>query len=189
MNEEYAIVLDYLPKGKAHAFKQEPIAQVIGTDYFTLLEVVPKRELKIQEKVYIGKEKREAIERVKRRISYKQLTANAQAELEKAIETIVEEKKDKFLKFYNESVAITIKLHQLELLPGLGKKHLMDILAEREKKPFSSFEDISTRVKLMPDPKKAIVKRIVMELQGENVKYYLFVRPFKPRPRFGYRRV
>ncbi len=178
--EEYALVLDYLPKGK-YGTSNEPLAHVIGTKYFTLLEVIPAKELKILEKVYIGKEKRDKIRFIKRRISYDELTAAAQAELEAAVEKIVREDLQRFLDFYNNAKPITIRMHQLELLPGLGKKHLTDILEEREKKPFDSFEDIEKRVPLMPDPLKAVIKRIIEELRDPEQKHYLFVRPYKRR--------
>ena len=88
-NEEYALVLDYLPKGKSSSFKTEPVAQVVGTEFFTLLEVVPKKELKALEKIYVGKEVRQHIEYIKKRITYSELTSNSVAELEKAIEKII----------------------------------------------------------------------------------------------------
>ena len=66
-----------------------------------------------------------------------------------------------------------MRRHQIELLPGIGKKHMNEILEEREKAPFTSFKDIKERVKLIPDPEKAVIKRILQELQGEE-KYSLF---------------
>jgi len=65
-------------------------------------------------------------------------------------------------------------MHQLELLPGVGKKHMWEIIETREKQPFTSFADIKSRVKLMPDPEKAIIKRIVAELEGTE-KHRVFV--------------
>jgi putative nucleotide binding protein len=65
-------------------------------------------------------------------------------------------------------------MHQLELLPGLGKKHMWEIIQAREDKPFENFVDIKARVKLMPDPEKTIVKRIISELEG-NEKHHIFV--------------
>lgn len=182
-NEEKAIVLDYLAKGKSSAFKPEPLAQVLGTKFFTLLEVVPKTELKVMEEVSIGKEQRDKIEFIKKRIAFKELTSNAVGEINKAIEKIIQEDRQKFLDFYNKSGAISIRMHQLELLPGLGKKHMLDILDERKKKPFESFQEIEKRVKLMPNPVQAIVKRILQELQEDDLKHYLFARPpYQERP-------
>ncbi|PJA20871.1 MAG: DUF655 domain-containing protein, partial [Candidatus Diapherotrites archaeon CG_4_10_14_0_2_um_filter_31_5] len=84
-NEEYAIVLDYLPTGKSSSFKSEPIAQVIGTEHFTLLEVIPLTQLKILEKVYIGKDKREKIQFIKKRVSFEELTNTSLSEINKAV--------------------------------------------------------------------------------------------------------
>ncbi|MEM4326760.1 MAG: DUF655 domain-containing protein, partial [Candidatus Diapherotrites archaeon] len=146
--EDYALVLDFLPKGRSTDYKSEPICIVLGKNFFTLLEVVPKPniDLKPQEEVYIGKEQRDKIDFIKRRINYKDLTTNAINELESAIEKVVAEREQFFVNFFNKSTAISLKRHQLELLPGLGKKHLSDILSERQKMPFSSFADINQRV-------------------------------------------
>jgi len=186
-NEEEALVLDYLPKGRVNSFKPEPIAQVLGKQFFSLLEVVPKKELKVMETVYVGKEDREKIEFIKRRVNFEQLTSTAIAELDKAVEKIVVEDKQRFLEFFNSSRSITLRRHQLQLLPGMGKKHMQDLLKEREKKPFSSFEDISARVKLLPDPLKTLVKRIKLELEDDSLNHYLFARPPVKERRFDRR--
>ncbi len=182
MKEEYAIVLDYLPAGYPGSFKKEPIAQAIGTDHFTLLELIIKKEAKVSpgEKVYIGPEKRDKVLFIKGRIKYDKLTNLAQKELKDTLEKLVQEKEDYFVNFFNKAGSITVRQHSLELLPGIGKKHMWDILAQREKKPFESFKDLAERVPLLPDPKKMIVERIIEELKG-NEKYYLFTRPYRER--------
>lgn len=175
--EDHAIVLDYLPSGKSNSFKENPLAQVIGTEFFTLLEVVPKAELKPFEKVYIGPEARDKISFIKRRIQYNELTSNSVSELQNVVEKVVEENLPRFVNFYNNCGAITIRRHQLELLPGIGKKHVLNILNEREIKQFESFEDMDKRLTSVPNPKKAVVKRIMQELMGEDdPKHFLFVR-------------
>ena len=63
----------------------------------------------------------------------------------------------------------------MELLPGIGKKHMWEILEKRDEKPFESFEDLKERVKLIPNPEKAVIKRIMMEIRGED-KYKIFSR-------------
>jgi putative nucleotide binding protein len=178
MVEEYAVVLDYLARGKSSSFKSEPLAQVIGVTEFTLLEVVPKENVSLTsgEKIYVGKEERDKIEHIKKRIEFKELTSTSLIELPKAIEAIIKENPEKFLAFYNKSRSITIRRHQLELLPGLGKKHVQNILMERNKKSFDSFKEIAERVKLVPNPINSLVKRVIEEIDGLDVKYYLFVR-------------
>lgn len=177
--EENAIVLDYMPRGKSSSYKTEPVAQVLGVDYFTILEVVPKEgaELKTLEKVYVGKENRDRIDYIKRRINYPELTSNSTSELEKAVEKLVRETEGRFVEFFNNATPITLKRHQFELLPGLGKKHMLALVDERERQPFASFKDIEERVRLMPNVVNTLVKRILQELKGEGEKHYLFVRP------------
>ena len=62
----------------------------------------------------------------------------------------------------------------MELLPGVGKKHMWQIIEERKDKPFESFADLKKRVKLLPDPEKSILRRILLELDGKE-KHRLFV--------------
>ncbi|MFA5763627.1 MAG: DUF655 domain-containing protein [archaeon] len=187
--EDEAIVLDYMPTGKPSASKTEAIAQVIGTSFFTLLEVTPKvgKSFNIGEKIYVGRDDRDKVELIKGRIEFKDLTSNSMSELNDVIEDIVNDNKEKFLAFFNTSRSISLKRHQLELLPGIGKKHVLDILDKREKVKFESFEDIVAKVKSIPDPKKSVVKRIFEELEGPEDKHYLFVRPpTVPKPFFGH---
>ena len=66
-------------------------------------------------------------------------------------------------------------MHALELIPGIGKKYMWQIVDEREKRPFESFKDLQERVNI-PNPAKLLAKRVVEELMGES-KYRLFTRP------------
>ncbi|MCD6547099.1 MAG: DUF655 domain-containing protein [Nanoarchaeota archaeon] len=174
--EEYGIVLDFLPHGHANSKDRIPIAQVLGEKHLILLEVVPRKGvfLKPGERVYIGPEKREKVHHVAGRIHFNKLTETAKMELENVINKLVEEREKEFVEFFNKCGPISTRLHTLEILPGIGKKHMWDILEARKEKPFESFEDIKKRVKLIPDPKQSIVRRILEELQ-EKDKYKLFV--------------
>jgi len=179
--EEYAYVLDFLPYGKPskERFKPVvfPIAQVIGEKYFTLLEVKlkPNVEIKIRDKMYIGKEKeRDKVDRVIGRINYDELTATAKSELLATIEEIVKTQEQRFVDFFNKAQAIPPKMHSLELLPSIGKKSMWQIINEREKKPFENFKDIQERVGIS-NLARIIAKRILEELSGES-KYILFMR-------------
>ncbi|MDR0910983.1 MAG: DUF655 domain-containing protein [Methanobrevibacter sp.] len=193
--EDYAVILDYLPLGyvdeNTSTFKKKPIAQAIGTKNFTLLELIPQNgvDLEIDDTVYIGKDKdkRDKISRVKGILDYENLTATSRAELDFVIKDIIEDNNDHFIKFFNESDAVSIRLHMLELLPGIGKKHMEAILKAREEKPFEDFEDLKNRVPLLNDPVGSIVKRVEIEIdtvsikKGKN-KYNIFTQIKKPRP-------
>ncbi len=178
--EEYAIVLDFLPNGypfdKRPMHKRSSIVQAIGREHFTLLELVPKKDqfLKSHEEVYIGEGKRDKVHHILGKIDSGKLTQTAKAELDYIIKDLVMQNQSKFIDFFNNAQPINMRRHQIELLPGIGKKHMNEIIEEREKEPFKDFEDIKTRVKLMPDPEKVIIKRILIELEG-NEKHNLFI--------------
>lgn len=177
--DEYAIVLDFLPNG--YPFDNRPmhrktaVAQAIGKTSFAVLELVPRKESALQsgEEVYIGEGKRDKIHHVMGRIPLTKLTQTAKGELEFILKDMIEKNEKKYIDFFNKSGALSTRMHQLELLPGIGKKHMWEIIERREEKPFESFEDIRTRVKLLPNPEKAILKRILSELNEED-KYRLF---------------
>lgn len=179
--EEYAIILDYLPYGYPLEKKMMPIAQAIGTKNFTLLQLVPRRGLKLEisERVYIGSGKRDKIYYIQGSIPENKLTETAKMQLEKYIENKVSELEASFVEFFNKAEAINTRLHQFELLPGFGKKHTGAILNERKKRPFESLEDLKKRVSNLPDPKKAIEKRIFEEVTKKE-KYFLFIREKYP---------
>ncbi|GAB6102657.1 DUF655 domain-containing protein [Thermococcus atlanticus] len=176
--EEYAYVLDYLPRGyidiNTGRESGKPVAQVLGEKAFTLLEVTPKTDLMLYERVFIGKGERDKVFMINRKLHYDDLTATAKAELPYIIEEIVKKGENRFIQFFNIAPPITNRLHSLELLPGIGKKHMWEILDERKREPFKSFEDLKHRVKGLPDPVKMISKRILDELEGRD-KYRLFV--------------
>lgn len=177
--EEYAVVLDFLPNGypfdNRPAHMKTPIAQAIGKNRFILLELVPKKGIFLQpyQEVYIGEAKRDHIHHINGKLSVEKLTSTARSELDFVIKELVDKNLNKFVQFFNTAQPMTTRMHQLELLPGLGKKHMWEIIERRDEKPFESFEDIKKRVKLMPDPEKAVIKRILLELEG-NEKHRVF---------------
>lgn len=178
--EEYAYVLDYLQFGRPAPDKPRhlalPTVQVLGESYFTLLEAEVRAggQAILHERVYIGKDRREKINRIIGRIGYTDLTANAKAELLPVLEKLITNQEARFVSFFNNSQAITPRMHSLELLPGIGKKSMWQIINAREKKAFTSFKDIQDRTSIS-DPTKVIAKRILDELTGGE-KYRIFSR-------------
>jgi putative nucleotide binding protein len=164
--EEKAIILDFLPYGYPLEGKMMPLAQAIGTSQFTLLQLIPRRGIKFEvgEEVYIGEGKRDQVQYILGRCPREKLTETAKIQLGEFIEKSVKENEVRFVEFFNKAQAINTRLHQFELLPGFGKKHTKAILTARDEKPFESFADIRERVHNMPDPAKAIEKRILAEL-------------------------
>ncbi len=177
--DDYAIVLDFLPNG--YPFDNRPmhrktaVVQAIGKVSFAILELVPRKDVGLQsgEEVYIGEAKRDKIHHVLGRIPLSKLTQTARGELEFILKDMIDKNQQKYIDFFNKSGAISTRMHQLELLPGIGKKHMWEIIEKRNEKPFENFDDIRNRVKLLPSPEKSILKRILAEMNEED-KYKLF---------------
>src|SRR3990167_123566 len=101
--EEHAVILDILPNG--YPFDTRPvhrktaIVQAIGKKFFTLLELVPKKEatLQLNEEVYIGEGKRDKIHHILGKIQLDKLTETAKVELDVLLKDLVEKNEQKFV--------------------------------------------------------------------------------------------
>ena len=181
--EENAIVLDFLPNGYPYddrpMYMKTPIVQALGKEHFALLELVPKKGIHLQpyEEVYIGEGKRDKIHHIVGKLPVHKLTRTAKSELKFAISDVVKNNEKQFVDFFNNARPLSTRMHQIELLPGVGKKHMWEIINARDEKPLENFNDIKKRVKLMPDPEKIVIKRIADELEGKE-KHRLFVDVF-----------
>ncbi len=177
--EEYAYVLDFLPRGRPGTrpgYRAGALVQVVGEEFFTLLEAVVKESVFIKpyEHVYVGKDSRDKVTYILGRINYEELTSAAKMELPGVLEKIVLNREKWFVNFFNTAQAITPRMHALELIPGIGKKYMWQIINERERDIFKNFDDLQQRANI-PNPAKLIAKRILEELSGES-KYRLFTR-------------
>ncbi len=180
IKEEEVIILDFLPNGYPYdsrpMYMKTPIAQAIGKNHFVLLELVPKKGVYLQpfEEVYIGEGKRDKIHHIIGKITPDKLTQTAKLQIEFVIKDIVRKNEKTFVDFFNNAEPLSTRMHRLELMPGLGKKHMWKIIEEREKKPFESLSEMKERLKLIPDPEKSIIKRILLELEGKE-KHKIFL--------------
>jgi len=176
MKEEYAIIIEYLPNGYPLERKMLPVAQAIGEKNLTLLELIPRRGISIEigEKVYIGEGKRDKISYILGRLKREKITEAAKNQLQEIIKSLLSNSHERFVEFFNTADPINKRLHQIELIPGLGKKHMQEIIKQREEEKFESFEDMKKRIPNLPDPEKAVEKRIFQELTNLE-RYNLFI--------------
>jgi len=176
--EEFAYVLDFLPRGKSAVIKgrEGPMVQAIGEERLTLLELLAMENQSFEpgEKVKIGKEGREKIVSVLGKLAFEELTPESRAALPAVAENLVKANEARYVAYFNELQPLTPRLHGLELIPGIGKTFMKEIISMREKQPFSSFDDIQARVGLR-EPSKMVAKRIVEELSGGS-RISLFVK-------------
>ncbi|HLQ21110.1 MAG TPA: DUF655 domain-containing protein [Nitrososphaerales archaeon] len=176
--EEYAYVLDFSPRGKSVVIKgrEGPIVQAIGEERLTLLELlaVENQNFEPGERVKIGKEGREKIVSVLGKLSFDELTPESKSYLLSVVERIVKSNESKYVAYFNELQPLTPRLHGLELIPGIGKTFMKQIVDGRERQPFKSFEEIQQRVGLR-EPAKLLARRVVEELSGGS-RINLFIR-------------
>ncbi|HEV2225305.1 MAG TPA: DUF655 domain-containing protein [Nitrososphaerales archaeon] len=176
--EESAYVLDFLPRGKSLVIKgrEGPMVQAVGEDRLTLLELLgmENQDFELGEKVKIGKEGREKIISVLGKLTYEELTPEAKSSLPTVVEKLVKENEAKYVAYFNDLQPLTPRLHGLELIPGIGKTFMKEIVDMREKQPFNSFDEVQKRVGLR-EPAKMIAKRIVEELSGDS-RVSIFVK-------------
>ncbi|HVL48710.1 MAG TPA: DUF655 domain-containing protein [Candidatus Thermoplasmatota archaeon] len=193
MVEDWAYVLDFLPRGRPDDTRRsDPIAYSVGERNFVLLELVPRHgaNMLVGDRVYLGRDPtlRESspVDHVRGRVRHEEMTHAAVSELRFVVEQMVKAQEERFLKFYNEAGPITTRMHMLELLPGLGKKLMWAIVEERKRGLFKSFKEMDDRVKALHQPEKLIAHRIETEITDPNQKYHLFVQPPAPEePSFG----
>jgi len=178
----YAVVLDYFPHGRSDdnrpQYQKEPLAYALTEGSFDLLALTltDEADINIVDRVAVDPPDDKAIATVEE-IEFDELSSSAVSELEYAIEAIIDDNPQQFVDFYNEAQPITLRLHQLNLLPGIGKKLRNKIIDERKRGPFESFEELSERVGGLHNPKDVLSDRILEELRDDDLKYKIFVRP------------
>jgi putative nucleotide binding protein len=173
-----AVVLDYLPHGRTEddrpQYQKQPLVYALDTAEFQLYEVVftDAPDITIGDTFDV-----EDIDADRTRtVEFDDISGGARSELEYAVEDIVAENESRFVDFYNDAQPITLRLHQLNLLPGIGKKLRNAILDERERKSFESFEELASRVNGLHDPEGVLVERILEEIRQDDLKYRTFAR-------------
>ena len=178
--EDYAYVLDVLTEGRLDSkrrFRREPVVYGLGIEEFKIFDMKPVSgaAINIGDRCYIGKEteERTQIDHVRARVNYKELTHTAQSELGFVLDEIVRENEEKFIQFYNHAGPISRRYHSLELIPGLGKKTMNQIVKNR---PYTSFREMEEKIPNFRNPEKYISHRIENEIKETDQKYRLFVR-------------
>jgi len=189
-----AIVLDVLPIGAPFTLSQNadsqlkrrnvravrggylavPLVFALSKSRLFLMVAItsPDHSFKIGDEVDLADKKKIA---AWSRINYDDLSSAARSELDDAMDKLILDEEAKFTDFFNRASPITTRMHSLELIPGIGKKHMWEIIESR-RKPFTSLAEIKERLPLISDPKKGVKERVLKELKGDE-KYYLFVLP------------
>ena len=176
-----AVVLDYLPHGRSDddrpQYRRSAVGYGVDTEDFHLYEfaLADDGDASIGDEIAVGPADAWAEVDHVRAIEYDDLSSGASSELDYVIDDLLADEADRFVNVYNEAGPVTLRLHQLNLLPGIGDKLRDSILEERKRRgPFESFEDVADRVDGLHDPEGVIRERIFEEIRGDDLKYRLF---------------
>ncbi len=178
------VILDVLihghPEEDKPSWAKTPIAQVLTFPDFVLYEVKVNKNSDIQvqeQKTYEEFLNEDKLRDVLKKINYNDLTTTSKALIQPILEKEVLKFEEEFINFFNNSTSITPRMHALKLLPGIGQKHMWELLEARERQKFGNFQDIADRTSIS-HPTKLIAQRIIKEL-SRDVKYYLFSKTQK----------
>ena len=171
-DEEYVYVLH--ARSTAHTGEDAVVIEGIGDADYTLLEceTSPDATIAPGDRVSVGDD---ASTRIQQRLAYDDLSQVARDQLDHAVTALVEHNEDRFIDFFNTAGPLSLRRHQLDLLPGIGETRRNHILQERERQPFTGFGDLTARITGLPDPASIIAARIVTELTTDDHTYRVFV--------------
>ena len=178
------VILDLLMHGHLEedrpSWAKKPIVQVLTFPDFVLYEVAMNKNsnIQIQETgTYEMFLREDTLREVKKKIDFNDLTSTSKALIHPIIEKEVLKYEEEFINFFNNSSSITPRMHALKLLPGIGQKHMWEIINARDRQKFGTFQDIIDRTSIS-HPSKLIAQRIIKEL-SRDVKYYIFSKTHK----------
>ena len=172
------VLLDVLPNGRPDdgrpGYQKSPVAYGLDVQSFRLFEIAlsDTAQVSVSDRLTLDGD---TVGRY-REVGVDDLTRNAAAEIEYAVEAIVEDDERRFVDFFNSADPLTLRQHQLDLLSGIGETLRNKILDTRKRGPFEDFEDLTDRVSGLHRPKEVLIERIVDEIREDDLKYRIFAR-------------
>lgn len=178
--EEEGIILEILDPSnnrKRGKYAEASIIQVVGTAWFTLLEIVPKdvNLLSLGDKIKIDKNEDNNIESIIGRVSFDDLTRVAELQFNDSFDKMIDDREAWYVNWLNKAMPISLRYHSLNLIDGIGPKYLKKILAVRKENEFLSFDDFENRTGIS-NIKNLIKDRVMTELTDDTEKYNVFTR-------------
>jgi putative nucleotide binding protein len=173
-HETHLAVLTVLPPETTD--DDERRTQGVGTDHFTLLEAALHDNTTVVpgDRVALTDNEQGPHASVTQRLTYETLSQDAQNRLEATVESIIIANEQRFIDCYNDAQPISLRRHQLDLLPDIGQSRRETITRQRERRPFDDFADLEARIEHLREPHAILAERVCTELQ-DDVKYTLFV--------------
>ena len=163
---EWCRVIDHPETDAAIVVVTEPALHVI--------RLRPKPESAIQmvgDRIYMGIDhtQRDVVQDVLGFARIRDLSNAASIELPIVIQQIIEESPDVFIQqFFNRAGNLSLKMHAFELLPGVGNKKAMEMVASRGRVGWENFAQLNEDCNI--NAAELLAKRFVSEIEDRGLQ-------------------
>ena len=172
LSEEWLVILAVLPAEATD--RDAALIQGMGEAQFTLLECEASASTDLTPGDRVAVAESDRCGPITRRLTYGTLTESAQAAIRATVGAIIQRHEERFIEWYNTAEPVSLRRHQLELLPRIGASLRDAILDERQWRPFADFTDLEERIEQLRTPHELLVERVLTELK-DDTDYHLFV--------------
>lgn len=163
---EWCRVIDHPETDAAIVVVTEPALHVI--------RLRPKPDSAIQmvgDRIYMGIDhtQRDVVQDVLGFARIRDLSNAASIELPIVIQQIIEESPDVFIQqFFNRAGNLSLKMHAFELLPGVGNKKAMEMVASRGRVGWENFAQLNEDCNI--NAAELLAKRFVSEIEDRGLQ-------------------
>ena len=163
---EWCRVIDHPETDAAIVVVTEPALHVI--------RLRPKPDSAIQmvgDRIYMGIDhtQRDVVQDVLGFARIRDLSNAASIELPIVIQKIIEESPDVFIQqFFNRAGNLSLKMHAFELLPGVGNKKAMEMVASRGRVGWENFAQLNEDCNI--NAAELLAKRFVSEIEDRGLQ-------------------
>lgn len=177
--DNWCMVLDFLPNGKEELppHKRKPIAQVIGWEKFSLLEIVPRENITFstRQKLFIGEGTRREVDHIERKIKFEWLTSLAKTEMSPIVIKIIKSNEEKYIKFFNNPPAVSLNRNILDSFPEISKANRNKILKALKTERFTCLRDVE-KAGAVDNIYEIVANQIIREI-SRQAEFYIFITP------------
>ena len=163
---EWCRVIDHPDADAAIVVVTEPALHVI--------RLRPKSSAELQQmgnRIYMGidHDQREVVQDVLGFARIRDLSNAASQELPIVIQQIIEDSPDVFVQqFFNRAGNLSLKMHAFELLPGVGNKKAMDMVASRGRVGWENFTQLNEDCNI--NGAELLARRFVSEIEDRGLE-------------------
>ena len=154
--------------------EEEGVIVVVTEPAMHVVRLRPKPEagiLSVGARIYMGIDhsRRDVVQDILGFARIRDLSNKASVELPVVIQQMIEDEPDVFIQqFFNRAGNLSLKMHAFELLPGVGNKKAMDMVANRGRVGWDSFSQLDADCNI--NSAELLSKRFVSEIEDRSLQ-------------------